>query len=77
MGRDFLPLGFDVRFSGTPIFAGRAAFFADRIAAFVALESPSSSSSSLAIFRLFALRESPENLSLLGYEKGSGYALRQ
>jgi hypothetical protein len=72
-----LPLGFDVRFSGTPIFAGRAAFFADRIAAFVALESPSSSSSSLAIFRLFALRESPENLSLLGYEKGSAYALRQ
>lgn len=49
-----LRLGFDD--STTPILAGRDAFFAERMAAVMALPSPNSLSSSIAIFRLLALR---------------------
>jgi hypothetical protein len=47
-------MGFDD--SATPILAGRDAFFAERMAAVIALPSPNSLSSSIAIFRLLTLR---------------------
>ena len=52
--------------SGTPIFAGRAAFFAERIAALSDLLPPSSLSSSIVIFRRLAFRDRPESLFRLG-----------
>ena len=71
--RAFLGLGFDrflddldSRRSGMPIFCGRLDFLAERMAALTALSSPSSLSSSMAIFRLLAFRVKPDNLSLLG-----------
>ena len=51
--------------SGTPIFVGRAAFFAERIAALSDL-SPSSLSSSTVIFRRLAFRDRPESLFRFG-----------
>ena len=58
---------FTCPFSGTPIFDGREAFFAERIAASTDLWSPIFLSSSISIFLLLTLRESPANFSLLGY----------
>ena len=52
--------------SGTPIFVGRAAFFAERIAALSDLLPPSSLSSSIVIFRRLAFRDRPESLFRLG-----------
>ena len=64
----FFFLSFFVEFgrrSGSPIFAGRDAFFAERTAARIA--PVSSASSSIAIFLRFARLESPANLSRLGW----------
>jgi len=64
--RSFADLGLVI---GSPILGGFADFFAARIAAFVAREpARSAASSSLAIFRLLALRERPAKLSRFACE---------
>jgi hypothetical protein len=64
----FVLLPFIGRFSGMPIFVGRAAFLAERTAALTVRLSPSSSAAS---FRLFARLDNPANLSLLGCKDGN------
>lgn len=60
--RDFETLG-----SGIPIFWGRFAFFARRMAASKPLES--SLLASIDNFRLFCFRVNPESLSLFGWKE--------
>jgi hypothetical protein len=61
------PLARCGRRSGSPIFAGRAAFFAERMDAPIAPVSPRSLSSSSANLRRLARRVRPDSLSRLGY----------